>query len=101
VPEETGGALRPDGSITVSEFWERVFYPIASRRLARNSKNSYESAFRVYIHPALGKQELQHVVKHGIEGMLGKIADDGKGEATLRRVFMLTHEMFSEAVENN
>jgi integrase len=78
-----------------------VFYPIVSRRLARNTKEAYETAFRVYINPALGRQELQHVVKYGIEEMLGKMADQGKGEATLRRTFMLVHELFSEAVENN
>jgi integrase len=57
--------------------------------------------FRCHINPALGRQELQHVLKHGIEAMLGKMADQGKGEATLRRAFMLVHELFSEAVENN
>jgi len=101
VREETGGPQRPDGSMTVAEFWEKVFYPIVSRRLARNSKKAYEVAFRVYIDPALGRQELQHVVKHGIEEMLGKMADEGKGEASLKRTFMLVHELFSEAVENN
>ena len=45
--------------MTVAEFWERVFYPIVSRRLARNSKEAYESAFRGYIYPALGRQELR------------------------------------------
>jgi hypothetical protein len=33
--------------------------------------------------------------------MLGKMADEGKGEATLRRTFMLVHELFNEAVEND
>jgi integrase len=99
--DETGGALRPDGSMTVAEFWEKIFYPIVSRRLTRNSKRVYESAFRGYINPALGNQELQHVLKHGIEAMLGKMADEGKGEASLRRAFMLVHVLFSEAVENN
>lgn len=73
--EETGGALRADGSMTVAEFWEKVFYPIVSRSLARNSKEAYETSFRVYINPALGRQELQHVMKAGIETMLGAMAD--------------------------
>lgn len=29
------------------------------------------------------------------------MADEGKGEATLRRTFMLVYELFNEAVENN
>lgn len=40
-------------------------------------------------------------MKAGIETMLGAMADQGKGEATIRRVFMLVHELFVEAVENN
>lgn len=76
--EETGGTMRPDGSMTVSEFWEKVFYPIVCRRLMRNSNKAYESAFRIDTGPALGRQKLQHVMKHGIEAMLGKM---DKGEA--------------------
>ena len=101
VGEETSGPPKPDGSMTVGEFWEKVFYPIVSRRLAHNSQEAYQTAFRVYIKPALGKQELQHVIKFGIESMLGQMADQGKGEATIRRTLMLVHELFSEAVENN
>jgi integrase len=100
VREETGGAPRADGSMTVAEFWKRVFYPIVSRRLAPNSRASYESAYRVYIGPAIGHQELQHVIKHAVEATLGKIADSGKGKATIERVLMLIHEIFTEAVEN-
>jgi integrase len=69
--------------------------------LARRSKEAYEAAFRCHIGPALGRQELQHVLKHGIEAMLGKMADEGKGEAILQRTRMLVHELFNEAVENN
>ena len=100
VREETGGALRPDGSITVADFWEKVFYPTASRRLAENSKASYESAYRTHIKPAIGAQELQHVTKHGVETLLGKIADANKGKSTLERVLILTQDLFVEAVEN-
>ena len=101
VGEETRGPARPDGSMTVGDFWEKVFYPIVSRRVVRNSREAYEAAFRCHIGPALGGQELQHVLKHGIETMLGKMADQGKGEATLRRTLSLVHELFSYAVENN
>jgi integrase len=33
--------------------------------------------------------------------MLGEIAEQGKGQATIRRTFVLVHELFNEAVENN
>lgn len=100
VREETGGAMRPDGSMTVAEFWEKVFYPVVSRRLAPNSRAAYESAYRLYIKPAIGTQELQHVTKHAVELILVKLADAEKGKATIERVLMLVHELFTEAVEN-
>jgi hypothetical protein len=92
---ETDGPPCPDGSMLVRDFWEEVFYPIPARRLALNSKAGYESAWRVYIEPAIGGQELQHVIKHAIETILGNMAD-----SLIKRVLSLMHEMFSEAVEN-
>jgi integrase len=100
VREETGSTARPDGSMLVRDFWTKVFYPIAERRLALNSKANYESAWRVHIQPAIGRQELQHVVKHAIEAMLGHMADADHGQATLKRVLMLVHELFEEALAN-
>jgi integrase len=100
VREETGGIARPDGSMLVRDFWAKVFWPIVERRLALYSRANYESAWRVHIEPALGRQELQHVIKHGIEEMLGKMADASKGKSSIKRVLSLTREMFTEAVEN-
>lgn len=91
VREETGGIVRPDGSMLVRDFWEKVFWPIVERRLALYSRAT---------EPALGRQELQHVIKHGIEERLGKMADASKGKSSIKRVLSLTHEMFTEAVEN-
>ena len=42
VGEATSGPPKPDGSMTVEDFWTKVFYPIASRRLMRNSKQDYQ-----------------------------------------------------------
>jgi integrase len=84
----------------VKDFWEKVLYPILARRLARNSKVGYKSAWRVHIEPAIGGQELQHVIKHAIETILGEMAEAGKGQSLIKRVLSLMHEMFAEAVEN-
>jgi len=100
VREETSGPARADGSMTVREFWENVFYPVTSRRLAENTKTAYNSSWRVYIQPAIGRQELQYVAKHDIELMLGKMAEAGKGRSTISSALMLTHELFLEAVDN-
>ena len=49
------------------------------------------------IEPAIGRQELQHVIKNAIETILGKVADADKGQSLIKRVLSLMHEMFTEA----
>jgi hypothetical protein len=102
VREETqgGAAARPDSRMLVRNFWTKVFWPIAARRLSVNSKSAYGSTWRLHIDPAIGRQELQHVVKHAIEAMLGKMADDGLGYEAINHARMLVHEIFEEALEN-
>jgi integrase len=101
IREETDGPARADGSMLVREFWTKVFYPTLSRRLALNSKVNYECTWRLYVEPAIGSQELQHVIKHAVETILGRMADADKGVSLIKRVLSLIHEMFTEAVENN
>jgi len=101
VREETGGTPRPDGSMTVGEFWLKVYFPTAGHRLAPNSRRSYGSSYRVHIEPAIGKMELQHVNKSAVSGILDKMADAGRSKPTIEKVLVLIHELFEEAVENN
>jgi integrase len=100
VREETGGAPRVDGSMTVGEFWQKVYLPEASHRISITTKRCYVSSYRVYMEPAIGAQELQHVTKSGVCSILDVMADAGKGEQTIRRILVLIHKMFAEAVEN-
>ena len=58
VREETSGLPRADGSMTVTEFWDKVYWPTASRRLAPNSKIQYESLWRVHIKPVIGSLQM-------------------------------------------
>lgn len=100
VREETGGVEKPDGSVTVSEFWQKVFYPTRERRIAENTKLAYESSWRVYADLAIGKMELQHVTQHAVSTVLDRMADAGKSRETIQRVLVLINELFTEAVEN-
>ena len=101
VREETGGALKPDGNVTVGEFWKQVYWPIAARRLAENTKLAYQSAWQTHVEPDIGKLQLQHVVKHSIESVLGKMADAGRRRATIATALTVIQNLFTEAAEND
>lgn len=100
VQEETAGPLRPDGSVTVREFWEQIFFPTTKLRIAENTKAMYQSAWKNYVCPSVGATELQHVNKAAIDAILNHMATDGKAEGSIKRVLSLAHGLFVEAVEN-
>jgi hypothetical protein len=100
VREETGGTLRPDGSITMQEFWDQVYYPTVKLRIAPNTEAMYGSWWKNFIKPAIGSTELQHVHKAAVDGILNGMAAGGKSETTIGCVLSLIHGVFVEAVEN-
>lgn len=100
VQDETSGVAKPDASVTVGDFFAKIFWPTAVRRLAKNSVHSYLYSYRTYLSPAIGAVELQAVTKNAIEVILGKMADAGKGAETVTRVKNLASQIFSEALEN-
>jgi len=101
VREETSGPARPDGSITFAEFWSKHFYPIRKQRVSHNTRLAYEKNWSLYIKPALGNLELQHVSKNAIETMLCKMADAGKGVNTVKGVLVMTKACRAEALESD
>jgi integrase len=98
---ETSCPARPDGSMTVAEFWEKVFYPVRKRRIAPNTQKCYESAWRTHVEPGIGKLELQNVTKLAVETVLGKIADAGRTGQSARIALVIVKECLNEAVEND
>jgi integrase len=101
VREETRGPARPDGGMTVAEFWERVFYPVRKQRVGHNTRMVYEKNWERYIKPAIGLLELQHVTKVAIEAMLGKMADLGRAINTIKSVLVTTKACMTEAHESD
>lgn len=100
VREETGGAARPDGSLTVKEFWDQVYWPTAKLRIAPNTQLAYGFEWKKYISGPLGKTELQHVNKAAVDAILNRMALDGKSEASMEHALSVIHSLFSEAVES-
>lgn len=101
VRQETSGPPRADGSMTVAEFWDRVFFPVRSRRIAPNSQQAYQSSWRTHVEPGIGKLELRNVTKMAIDTVLSKIADAGLGKEVAQRALVIMSEMLIEAVEND
>ena len=101
VREETDGGVRADGSLTVAEFWERVYWPIEKRNGTTNTRAAYESCWRVHVQPHIGRLELQAVTKNAIDCALGKIADMGLSRSMAERAFVIIRGIFEEALEND
>jgi integrase len=87
VREETGGSPRPDGSMTVREFWEQIHFPTLRLRIAENTQSSYKSAWKNSLAPA-------------IDAILNGMALAGKAGSSISLVLSLIHGLFVEAVEN-
>lgn len=101
IREQTSGTAKPDGAMTVAEFWDRVYMPVCSRRVAPNTKSAYESSWRTHVKPYIGQMQIQDVTKNAIDTVLGKIVDAGRGREVVNRALLIMSELFSEAAEND
>jgi integrase len=97
---ETEGPARPDGSVTVREFCEQVFFPVRKKRVAPNTQQTYETAWRTHVEPVIGGLKLQAVRKHAVDTVLDRIADAGRSKQTVRMALVIMRELFAEAVED-
>jgi integrase len=100
VQEETGGAAKPDGNLTVKQFWEGVFWPSHRRRVAPNTAINYESAWKSHVEPAIGKQELQHVTRSAVAAVLDTVVDAGNGESSVKMALTVMRVLFVTAQED-
>jgi integrase len=101
VREETGGEAKADGSMTVADFWARVFWPTCSHRVTVSTAKAYASCLRNHIAPAIGPLELRHVSKSAISGLLDKMADKRVSKPLIERALFLCNRLFEEAVDND
>lgn len=99
VREETDGYQRPDGNLTVGEYWEKVYWPSRKRRVAPNTVSAYESYWAAHVKPAIGGQELQRITRGAVSAVLDKMADSGLGESALEMSLTIMRGMFRDAQE--
>ena len=100
VREETETA-RPDGSMTVSEFWETVFYPIRKGKVTENTRIAYETSWETHVKHVIGELQLQHINRHALDTVFAKMANAGLSKNTLKLARTIVMEMFEDATENN
>ena len=64
------------GRMPLASYIERRYWPVASKRLAATSKDTYEKELRLRIVPSLGKMDLRDIDRNAIQRMVDGIATE-------------------------
>jgi hypothetical protein len=99
--EKRQGGPRPDGSMTLTEFWEQIYHPVRRRNWEWNTSQCICGLWKNHIQPALGSMKLEDIKKATIELHLVKLADSGMSENQLRTVKTRISSLLEEAHEND
>lgn len=92
---ETGNALKHKmGRLTLSEYIDRCYWPIASRRLQASSLDTYSREIDKRIKPALGSMPLDKIDRYAVQSML----DATPTQVVGRKVLGILKTILNEAV---
>ena len=73
-----------DGTLTLKQYIAKVYWPVASQRLAATSKDTYEQEIRLRINPALGALPLRDIDRAAIQNlMVDKCASSGTAKKSI------------------
>ena len=73
-----------DGTLTLKQYITRIYWPVASQRLAATSKDTYEQEIRLRINPALGALQLRDIDRAAIQNlMVDKCASAGTAKKSI------------------
>ena len=84
------------GRITLNEYIDRYYWPIALRRLGANTLDSYKSKIDVYIKPILGKVYLDDIDRMKIQTMI----DRCNTKSSAKSVFAVLKIILNEAASD-
>lgn len=98
--ELAAGGVKPDGSLTLEQFWDRYYLPIRSRRWTGHTPAAVRGTWRNHIQPQLGKLPLKDITKAAIEMRLGEMADAGLGHVTVDEARIRLKSVLEEALDN-
>ena len=93
------GGPKADGTMTLSAFWESVFYPIKAKRWGLNTRKQVDYLWKKYIEPHLGSRRLAEIKRPDVEMFLVKVADSGKGKNTLQCILARLNSALSYALD--
>jgi integrase len=99
--ELSQGGPKADGSMTLAQFWERVYLPIRSRRWTGNTPTVAASLWKNHIEPQLGNVALKDITKATVQLHLMKMADAGLGHSMVEAARVRLHSMLEEAADND
>lgn len=89
------GAMRKrTGAITLKEYVDLYYWPIASKRLEATSKDTYRTELDKRILPALGDKRLEDIDRLAVQGMVDMCAT----ESVARKALGLLKTILNEAM---
>ena len=80
------------GKMSLSTYIDRYYWPVASKRLAATSLDTYEKEIRLRIKPTLGKTDLRNINRAQIQAMLDGIATESVARKTLGTLKTILNE---------
>ena len=95
------GPPMADGSMTLGEFWERIYLPIRARRWTGSTHSCVTNLYKNHIQPQFGSVPLRDISKAMIQIHLGRLVDAGLGESTVEGARVRLHSILEEAVDND
>ena len=100
IQELQAGPPKADGTMTLGEFWTRVYLPIRKRAWTGHTEVNAMSIWRNHIDPQLGNIPLMDITKVSIQLHLASLVDEGFGAVVVEAVRSRLSSMFEEAVDN-
>lgn len=88
--------LAHHGGLKLAEYVERVYWPIASRRLAATSLDTYEKEIRLRILPSLGEMRLEDIDRRAVQAMVDSCATEPVARKALGTLKTILNEAVSD-----
>ena len=86
-----------DGTLTLKQYIAKVYWPVASQRLAATSKDTYEQEIRLRINPALGALPLRDIDRGAIQNLM---VDKCKSAGTAKKAIGVLKTILNEAIHD-
>ena len=83
--------------LTLKQYGEQVFMPAKTVTISENSRSSFQGYLNSRIYPVLGDLKMPDITPANISALLLAIQAEGKGHATVLKVYTILHSLFKMA----